>query len=110
MGQKTHPIGLRVGIHTKWVSTWYGQQNTVSHPYAKTNKEYFLSKGNISSRGGNYLSGIEDFVESYLRRYSFSNLTKSRRFLPVAFYLFKTFGGHMYGFIFYTKLIIRRKK
>jgi hypothetical protein len=25
MGQKTHPHGLRVGIHRKWNSTWFAQ-------------------------------------------------------------------------------------
>lgn len=110
MGQKTHPIGLRVGIHRKWASSWYGSnqeknQNT-------SNFSQFAAKGVVSSRGGFFVEGIQEFVEVLLRRYAVSKLTISRRFRPVDFRCFKGTGGHRYCFIFYTQLISgsRRKK
>lgn len=98
MGQKTHPIGLRVGISRKWSSTWYGnfKENTSNHTF-----------GVIGVRGGAYLSGREDLLTHIFKRYSVTKFTKTSRILIVDFRLFKGFGGHMYGFMIYTKLITR---
>ena len=108
MGQKTHPIGLRVGIHRKWVSSWYDvntEKNSLDYSFIKSPLNI---QGVVSSRGGMFLSGRQDFVMNLLRRYSYTKLSTSRRFLVVDFRLYKGMSGHMYGFIIYTKLITYR--
>lgn len=64
----------------------------------------------VSSRGGFFVEGIQEFVEVLLRRYAVSKLTISRRFRPVDFRCFKGTGGHRYCFIFYTQLISRSRR
>lgn len=108
MGQKTHPIGLRVGLHRKWVSSWYGSFQNKKNFDAIPSNQTFLSQGVISSRGGYYLSGRSDFVENIIKRYSIKKFANFRRILPVDFRLFKGFGGHTYGFLIYSKLVSRR--
>ena len=99
MGQKTHPIGLRVGIYRKWASSWYGNtKETGSHQ----------TFGIIAPRGGTYLSGMEDLLTQMFKRYSVTKFTKTPRILLVDFRLFKGFGGHTYGFMIYTKLLGRK--
>lgn len=110
MGQKTHPVGLRIGIYRKWVSSWYGTIKE-KNPFSQSQiNQSYLSQGVINSRGGNYRSGVEDFVESYLRRYPFTKSSFARRLLLVDFRLFKGYAGYMYGFIIYTKLLANRSK
>lgn len=59
MGQKAHPIGLRLGLHRKWASSWYPVQNTV------------IGGGRIPSqiisRGGYGVSGREEILTLLLR-------------------------------------------
>ena len=99
MGQKTHPIGLRVGVYRKWSSSWYGNIKEIA-----SNQTF----GIIASRGGAYLSGIEDMLTHMFKRYSVTKFTKTPRILLIDFRLFKGFGGHTYGFIIYTKLLSRK--
>lgn len=108
MGQKAHPIGLRVGIHRKWESSWYGSTKGLNPFSQSTSKQSYTSQGVINSRGGAFVSGIEDFVESFLIRYPLTSVTNSRRRLPVTFRLLKGYAGHLYGFIIYTKLQAKR--
>ncbi len=108
MGQKTHPIGLRVGIQRKWISSWYGSLKESNSFVQLSNKQSYRTQGAIYSRGGNFVFGREDFVENFLSRYPFTKLSGSRRLLPVDFRLFKGYAGHRYGFIIYTKLLTRR--
>ncbi len=102
MGQKVHPIGFRVGIHRKWNTSWYGisQNNEVVR-----SKSNFSFKGIISPRGGVFVEGLQDFVETLLRRYSITKFAVSRQYRPVDFRCFKGIGGHRYCFIFYVKYI-----
>ena len=97
MGQKTHPIGLRLGYYRKWASSWYGSEIT-NQP----------SHGVIASRGGNYYSVLESILLSIFKRYALTKFTKSKNIARVDFRIFKGFGGHMYGFIIYTKIIGKR--
>jgi hypothetical protein len=59
MGQKAHPIGLRLGIHRKWASSWYPVQST----------GYLGGRipSQISSRGGYGVSGREERLTLLLR-------------------------------------------
>ncbi len=108
MGQKTHPIGLRVGFYRKWVSSWYGSSKNKNNYESSLSNQTFLSQGIISSRGGAYLSGREDIVENLIKRYSVTKFSNSRRILPVDFRFFKGFAGHTFGFLIYTKRLARR--
>ena len=45
MGQKIHPIGLRLGINKDWESTWFDEKN-----YAKKLHEDIIIRNYISSR------------------------------------------------------------
>ena len=45
MGQKVHPIGLRLGINMDWESTWFDEKN-----YAKKLHEDIIIRNYISSR------------------------------------------------------------
>ncbi len=108
MGQKTHPIGLRVGTHRKWVSSWYSSFKDYNNFFQITHKQSYTSNGVINSRGGNFVSSREDFIENYIMRYPFTKVSGARRRLPVDFRLFKGYAGHTYGFIIYTKLLSNR--
>lgn len=108
MGQKTHPIGLRVGIHRKWVSSWYGFNDTVR--IGSSIKESSRIENVINSRGGYFVSGRQSFLENLFLRYTYTKLSTTRRFFPVDFRLFKSVGGHIHGFFIYIKLRKKIKK
>jgi hypothetical protein len=58
MGQKCHPIGLRLGIHRKWGTSWFALPAT---GIAAT----------VSARGGVVRAGIEDLLAVLLARLPF---------------------------------------
>jgi hypothetical protein len=58
MGQKSHPIGLRLGIHRKWGTSWFALPTT---GIAAT----------VSARGGVVRAGIEDRLTTLLARLPF---------------------------------------
>ena len=103
MGQKTHPIGLRVGLSQKWSSSWYDNKGF----FANKNQN-FLSKGIIGIRGGVYFNGIEEFIIKLLNRKLVTKFNNTFKYIPVDFRFFKGYGGHTYGFLVYTKLITQR--
>jgi len=51
---------------------------------------------------------MEDLLTNIFKRYSVTKFTKTPRILLVDFRLFKGFGGHRYGFMVYTKLLMRK--
>ena len=59
MGQKSHPIGLRLGIHRKWGTSWFALPATGR-------------AATVSSRGGIVRSGIEDRLSILLTRLPFT--------------------------------------
>ena len=106
MGQKTHPIGLRVGIHRKWASSWYNYEKGFF-----VNKESsFISNGIINPRGGSYMNGVETFIEKLIKHKLFTNHTKIPQYMPVDFRFYKGYAGYTYGFFIYTKLITKNKQ
>ena len=60
MGQKANPVGLRVGLHRKWSSSWLTTNSSV---------ETFKYSPVISARGGLVRSSREDTLCSFLRRF-----------------------------------------
>ena len=104
MGQKTHPIGLRVGLSQKWSSSWY---NT-NKGFFENKNQNFLSKGVVAMRGGVYFNGIEDFIIKLLNRKINTKFNNTYQYMPVDFRFFKGYSGHTYGFLIYTKLVTQR--
>ena len=108
MGQKTHPIGLRVGIHRKWVTSWYDINKEKSSLDYSSLKNTVNIQGIISARGGMFISGRQDFLINLLSRYTYTKLSTSSRLRPVDFRFYKGLSGHRYGFIIYTKFVTYR--
>jgi hypothetical protein len=106
MGQKTNPVGLRLGTYRKWASSWYNKENH----FFINKQESFISKGIINSRGGNYTNAIEEFIIKIIKRKTSTNFKKRFKFMPIDFYRYKGFGGYTYGFFLYTKIISSSKK
>ena len=65
----------------------------------------FKIAGIIASRGGTYYAGPEARLGSIFKRYSRTKFIKSTKIALVDFRLFKGFGGHLYGFRIYIKII-----
>lgn len=61
--------------------------------------------GIIASRGGSYYSAPEARLVSIFKRYAQTKFVKSTKLALVDFRLFKGFGGHLYGFRIYAKLV-----
>ena len=59
MGQKSHPIGLRLGIHRKWGTSWFALPATGR-------------SATVSARGGIVRAGREDRVSTLLARLPFT--------------------------------------
>ncbi len=86
MGQKTHPLGIRLGFHRKWSTSWTSALSshlpgvTSSFPAAR-----FAPSPEILSPGGRPLGSREAFLLKTLsrlprrRRPSFAHLTRRRR-------------------------------
>jgi hypothetical protein len=104
MGQKTNPVGLRLGTHRKWASCWYNKENS----YFINKKESFISKGFIHSCGGNYTHAIEEFIEKIIKRKISTNFKKNSKFIPIDFCRYKGIAGTTYGFFIYIKMISRK--
>ena len=58
MGQNSHPIGLRLGIHRKWGTSWFALPTTGR-------------AATVSSRGGIVRAGMEDRLTVLLARLPF---------------------------------------
>jgi hypothetical protein len=106
MGQKTNPIGLRVGIHRKWASSWYNYEKG-----SFINKHGSLtSKGVINIKGGSYINGVESFIDKLIKHKLFTNYIGIPQLIPVDFRFYKGFAGYTYGFLIYTKFITKVKQ
>ncbi len=74
MGQKTHPIGLRLGLHRKWATSWYTPTNT-NHALNKPANERGANlnpvpiHAKVNSHGGQIRGGREERISSLLGRY-----------------------------------------
>jgi hypothetical protein len=106
MGQKTHPIGLRVGTHRKWASSWYNFEKST---YRKQQNST-ASNGIINPRGGIYRNGVELFIEKLIKHKLFTNYKIIPQTIPVDFLFYKGYAGYTYGFFIYTKLLSIKKK
>lgn len=106
MGQKTNPIGLRVGTHRKWSASWYNYEKG----FFLGKQNSFTSNGVIRSRGGSYMNAVEIFIEKLIKHKLFTNHITVTQYMPVDFRFYKGYLGYTYGFLIYTKLITKKKK
>jgi hypothetical protein len=58
MGQKTHPHGLRIGIHRKWNDSWFIEK--------KSYKDFFFTQHFLESLFKNFLNFIKYNKRSFI--------------------------------------------
>jgi hypothetical protein len=90
MGQKTHPHGLRVGIHRKWNSSWYG--------VGVEGKNLFY-----------YQRSIEQFFKVWMTFQTYTKIAKIKRILLVDLKMYKEGSNQFYIFVFFYKLRTKRR-
>lgn len=91
MGQKTHPIGLRVGIHRKWNTTWFSEGSAY--------KSSFFAQYQV-----------EQFFKSFFYFYSSTKNSWTKRVWLVDLKWFRSGLSQMYIFIFFYKFRTRKRK
>lgn len=84
MGQKTHPHGLRVGIHRKWNSTWYAQGGEYSKTLA--HQRY-----------------VEQLFQTALQNYAYTKASGASRVMLVDVRIFKQGMRRLLVFVFFYK-------
>lgn len=84
MGQKTHPHGLRVGIHRKWNSTWFSQG--LEYPQNLANQRH-----------------IEELIHNGLQTYSYTKASGTTRLALVETRIFKQGLRRLLIFVFFYK-------
>jgi hypothetical protein len=89
MGQKTHPHGLRVGIHRKWNSTWFAQGG--DYPQSLANQRH-----------------VEELLQNALQSYAYTKASGSTRLSLVDVRLFKQGMHRLYVFVFFYKFRSKR--
>ncbi len=91
MGQKTHPHGLRVGIHRKWNSSWYGVETEGKNLYF-------------------YQKSVEEFFKIWMSLHAYTKVSKIKRILLVDLKMFKQSIHQFYIFVFFYKLRTKRRR
>jgi hypothetical protein len=84
MGQKTHPIGLRIGIHRKWNFTWY----TIDKLY----KNFFFQQNQI-----------ETFFKTIFHFYTYTKISRIKKILLVDLKFFRYGIEELAIFVFFYK-------
>ena len=86
MAQKTHPIGLRVGLwQRKWNNTWYASNNSY--------KKIFFSHYHV-----------DQFLHNFFTYYSYTKKSRIKRVLLVNTRFIKTTFNLGFLFVFFYKL------
>ena len=91
MGQKIHPIGLRVGIHRKWNQTWFNEKLEA--------KTLFFHQKNL-----------EFFFKAYFQRFPYTKMSTTKKLLVVDLKFYKQGAKTLYLFVFFYKLRTKRRK
>ena len=105
MGQKTNPIGFRLGISRKWSTSWF--KTSFKHQESQDSTFFGvnnISKGIVTARGGFTVSPFEDFVHNIFRRYVFRKTTKTKKYIPVQIQRIKGLNNLIYMILFYVKM------
>jgi len=90
MGQKTHPIGLRVGIYRKWNTTWFVEKNNYK-------SEFFTQ------------IQVEQFFKYFFYFYSYTKISKTKRVWLVDLKWYRLGMLQIYIFIFFYKFRFTRE-
>lgn len=91
MGQKIHPIGLRIGIHRKWNQTWFAENNQA--------KAMFFHQKNI-----------ESFFKAFFQKFAYTKLSMTKKLLVVDLKFYKYYTNTLYLFVFFYKMRTKRRK
>jgi hypothetical protein len=91
MGQKVHPIGLRVGIYRKWCNTWYTNNNEYKNFFFNQNK-------------------VEDFIKAFFHSYAYTKVSFIKNVNLVDIKFFKSGLRHIYVFVFFYKFRVKKRK
>jgi len=91
MGQKIHPIGLRVGIHRKWNQTWFNENLEA--------KALFFHQKNL-----------EYFFKAFFQKFPYTKMSTTKKLIIVDLKFFKQGAKTLYLFIFFYKLRTKRRK
>ncbi len=91
MGQKTHPHGLRIGIHRKWNSSWYGVGS-------EGKSLYFHQRS------------LEELFKVWFSFQKYTRLARTKRLLLVDLKMYKQGNHQFFIFVFFYKLRTKRRK
>lgn len=91
MGQKIHPIGLRVGIHRKWNQIWFNEKLEA--------KTMFFHQRNL-----------EYFFKAFFQKFPYTKMSTTKKLLIVDLKFYKQSAKTLYLFIFFYKLRTKRRK
>lgn len=91
MGQKTHPHGLRVGIHRKWNYSWYGD--------SLESKNLFFQQ-----------RSVEELLKTLLYLYTYTRISSVRCILLVDIKLFKYSMRQVFLFVLFYKFRSTQKR
>lgn len=91
MGQKTHPIGLRIGIHRKWNTTWFAEGENYKTSFFAQNQ-------------------VEQFFKSFFYFYSSTKSSWTKRVWLVDLKWFRSGLYQLYIFIFFYKFRTKKRK
>ncbi len=91
MGQKTHPIGLRVGIHRKWNFTWYATDKSYKKQFFQQNQ-------------------IETFFKTIFHFYPYTKVSRIKKVLLIDLKFFRYGIEEFAVFIFFYKFRKRHQK
>ncbi len=91
MGQKIHPVGLRVGLHRKWTNTW-----------VSFSKEYTPSF--------NYQLQVEKMLKCFFYYYKFTKINTTKKVFLVDAKIYKNGPRQIFLFVFFYKMISKRRK
>lgn len=91
MGQKTHPHGLRVGIHRKWNYSWYG--------VGVEGKNLFFQQ-----------RAIEEIFKLWMSLYVYTRISSVKRLLLVDLKLYKEGLYNFFIFVFFYKFRTKRRR
>lgn len=91
MGKKTHPHGLRVGIHRKWSNSWYGDS--------------FESKNLFFQH-----RSVEEILKTLLYLYNYTKISAIKCILLVDVKIFKYSVDQVLIFVLFYKFRTKRRR
>lgn len=91
MGQKSHPIGLRLGIHRKWNTTWFAEKNNYKISFFAQHQ-------------------VEQILKAFFYFYSYTKNSSTKRLLLVDLKWYRAGFFQMYLFVFFYKFYSKKRR